>query len=207
MENEKNYIENLYSDKFKKFEIKTSEEEWDSLNSKLIKTNFFKFSFVTFNIFYLMAFLAFAGSTAYFGISNVLLTKKVKFLENVLSHKQNTENNDFIVNDSILSEKTVMNAKAAVLNIKKIQQKSTQKITDIKNISSKEPKISEPANDIDTVKSIIQALNDTTVIVKSESVAKPLSEIQKVTKVKKTVLIKKDTVFVKDTVVIKKPAK
>jgi hypothetical protein len=76
MENEKNYIDKLYSDKFSKYESNISDDEWAKLSIKLSKVNFLKFSFTTFNAYFLLAIVTFVAAVIYFGINNFNISKK-----------------------------------------------------------------------------------------------------------------------------------
>jgi hypothetical protein len=81
MHNQEDQIEKLFSEKFEKYEVKSSEQEWLDISSKLNRVNFLKFSFVSFNIYYLAVIIAFAGTTTFTGIKNVELSNKVQRLE------------------------------------------------------------------------------------------------------------------------------
>ena|ERR1035437_3382622 len=77
-------IEKLFSKKFEHFEVTTSDEDWRKLNSKLRRNNFLKFSLVTFNVYYLLALITFAGTATYSGLTNHKLSKKVDQLEKTI---------------------------------------------------------------------------------------------------------------------------
>jgi hypothetical protein len=191
MENENDYLDKLYSTKFEKFEVQSSDDDWNKLNSKLGKSNFLKFSFASFNVFYLAAFLSFAGTASYFGVNNAIQSKKIDSLEkkiDVLKKKVENQEENLVLTDSAKIKK-IENETIILLQNKQIQPTSFDKKV---NILTNKPEITLKKD------SVFQKID-------SSVINKP--QIQKINKVKKTVFVKKDTVFVKDTIRIKKKVK
>jgi hypothetical protein len=128
MQNEKDNIEKLFAEKFGNFESQTSEKDWNSLYAKLRIANFMKFSVATFNIYFLVTLVALAGTTAFFGINNAILSGKVKHLENSIqkSSLQNAENrtSDFLV-DTVNIPSGLTNREEANNSVKNIHQNSS----------------------------------------------------------------------------------
>jgi hypothetical protein len=196
MENENDYIDKLYSGKFEKFEVQSSDDDWTRLNSKLGKSNFLKFSFASFNVFYLAAFLSFAGTASYLGVHSAIQSSKIDSLEKkieVLIKKVEKQEELLILTDSANTEEVEINIDENKTNIP-VQNVEIQKTpTDNKdNILKNTPEISIKTD------SVAQK-TDSSVINKSPK--------QKISKVKKTVFVKKDRVLITDTVRIKQNQK
>jgi hypothetical protein len=193
MNKENDYIDKLYSEKFDNFEDQTSDSDWISLNSKLSKSNFLRFSFVTFNIFYLAVLLMFAGTSTYLGVSNIIYTKEIQKLEEkikVLQQQSDTTESLTLTTDSITIEnkvqKTEIKRENSLLNNKEIQAS---------NIEYK--------SNTSIDKALINTSKDS-VYLKPDSISVSKTIPVKINKVKKTIFVKQDKVIVKDTVVIKK---
>lgn len=205
MHNEKDNIEELFSKKFEKFEDKPSDQEWLELSSKLSKSNFLKFSFITFNIYYLMALVAFAGTASFTGIRNIQLTQKVQKLEQtVKSYQKQGE-----VTSPPLQYSDSMKSQPAT-SIDEIKPSKTVN-TKIENRKKEEPLIKEKSGELE--KDVNQPLPNPPVVLKDNSV-KPdaMSSIDttnkpRFRKVKKILVVKPNPVVVKDTVVITKRLK
>ncbi len=198
----KDDIEKLFSKKFEKFEVKSSEEEWIHLSSKLNKSNFLKFSFVTFNIYYLLVLATFAGTATFAGIKNIQLTKKVYRLEQTVQTYQNADQK------KPLTDQSVDSAKVLLPLFKPEESKEVTKV-EIKPANENRAKSIEPASSPknrvsteipkeikDTVKAPIININQSDTTIKN-----------KVRKVKKTLVVKPKTVVIKDTVVVTKSFK
>ncbi len=189
-------IEKLFSKKFEKFEIKSSEEEWSRLSSKLSRSNFLKFSFVTFNVYYLLALLTFAGTATFTGYKNLRLTKEVKQLEQTIETYQKEKPTQVLsvpldsdrINPQIIKANKSGDAKTAVGNNPGLQGKNV-------NIEGVKPS------------NVVLAVKDTSRKIDSKPVQVDTTNSKKIKRVKKTIAIKKDKVVVKDTVVITKPSK
>jgi cell division protein FtsL len=169
-------IEKLFSGKFEHFEVNSSEEDWRQLSSRLKVSNFLKFSVMTFNIYYLVALFAFAGTATYSGIRNYALNKKIDQLETTIKAQEKKETNvslshsHLIINEPVKSEvkvnpKPVIQKKAANLEI--IPAKKTASFTDTIKIAADPLQI------------------DTT--------------YNRKTKIKRTIVVKRDRVVIKDT--------
>ncbi len=191
MESEKDYIDKLYSEKFEKFEFQTSGDDWNAMNSKLGKSNFLKFSFATFNVFFLGALMAFAGTATYLGVTAINQSKKIEQLENkieVLKVKENNNETSPLIIDSTIIEK------------QKEKQKPNNEIN-VSNFVKKEIpfKNIEVPPQLNSKKDSIYVTPDSTAVIKTET--------QKIKIVKKTTFIKKDKVILTDTIIIKKKEK
>jgi hypothetical protein len=196
MENENDYIDKLYSGKFEKFEVQSVDEDWTRLNSKLGKSNFLKFSFASFNVFYLAAFLSFAGTAGYLGVHSAAQSAKIDSLEKkieVLIEKVEKQDDLLILTDSASIEEVEINTDENKTNFP-IQNIEIQKTpVNSKEITLKNaPEISIKADTVDQK-------TDSSIINKSS--------VQKINKVKKTVFVKKDKVLITDTVRIKQNQK
>jgi hypothetical protein len=192
MDNEKDYLDKLYSEKFEKFEFQSTGDDWNQMNSKLGKSNFLKFSFATFNIFILGALIAFAGSATYFGVNHIIQSNKIESLEKkieVLQDQVNKNEPKSIIIDSASIEKN--EKKQEFIDASK--GKKGESIDNIKENKNEKIVLTEANTKKDSI------------IVKPDSIFK--AEAQKIKKVKKTVFIKKDKVLVTDTVRIKKKDK
>jgi hypothetical protein len=196
--NDEQNIEKLFSKKFEKFEIKSSDEEWTRLSSKLSMSNFLRFSFATFNVYYLLALICFAGTAAITCINNYNLTKKIEHLEQSIETYQKR--------DSIRNLPTVPIDSAHLYEdaIKNTPEHKKEINTDlsIKNTpesAKKDENLNQPSNMLETIQ-------DTT---KKKEIKPTQSDSvsHKMKKVKKTVTIKKESVVVKDTIVITKQNK
>lgn len=202
MHNEEEYIKDLYSKKFENFEVKTSDDQWLKLNSKLRRKNFMRFGISTINIFYLTIFFVFAGSTVYFGINNQHLSKRILDLEN--------DANSVGLKDS-LSPK--LEEEVKVIDTVSIESLHADTISNQKHkVKTVKKNVSKPEFVKDTMKNVLYPeLNDH---VKDSSFNKgsdtthvriPAKPVVK--HVKKTVLVKQNKVVIKDTVVIKRSSK
>jgi len=171
-------IEKLFSGKFEHFEVNSSEEDWLQLSSRLKVSNFLKFSVMTFNIYYLVALFAFAGTATYSGVRNYALNKKIDQLETTIKAQEKKETNvspshsnpNPIITEPVKSEvkvnpKPVIQKKAANLEI--IPAKKTASFTDTIKIAADPLQI------------------DTT--------------YNRKTKIKRTIVVKRDRVVIKDT--------
>jgi len=181
-------IEQLFSKKFEHFEVKASEEDWIKLNSKLSRSNFLKFSIVTFNIYWLLALLAFAGTAIYSGVYNHKMTKKVKQLEQTIQTYQKDMDGENTV-APVGPEK-----KEAIL-IERPHQTNNQKTPALH---------ASPSN---LVKAPIQMLQpssrvDSSININEEPLQTDSSSYHRKTKVVKNIVVKKSSVIVKDTMVI-----
>ena len=220
MENKKNYIENLYSEKLGKFEYQTNNADWEALSAKLSKTNFMKFSFATFNVFYLGALLAFAGSSAYLGIANYTLSSKIQLLESKI---EILSKNEEFLKRNISIPNTFENQNVTLENNKAINNKKTTKIAN-NEIVNKNAKTNSPQNKISTSQpSLHTKLANTNEAVNTipqqasvkgeitnntiDSLSTTNYEPQKIKRVLKTIFVKQNNVVLKDTVVIKKKLK
>jgi len=195
MDSEKDYIDKLYSEKFEKFEFHSSGDDWSKLNGKLGKSNFLKFSFATFNIFFLGALLAFAGTATFLGVTNIKKSEKIEELEKKVEIFQEKENKSIpSLVDSIIIEnqdnRTEISDEIKALN-------AANKNEVLQKLSETKEKTIAP--EIVIKKDSVHAKTDSATHIKSEP--------PKINKVKKTIFIKKDKVVLKDTVVIKKKEK
>jgi len=196
MDKESDFLDKLYSEKFDKFEDQAFDNDWIKLSSKLGKSNFLKFSFVTFNVFYLAVILTFAATSTYMSVSNIIKTKKIQNLEKKieeLQQKQDTTEAFALTNDSIIIENTGQEAEVK------------NEINLLKNENKKELKQNrdEEKADKSIAKSQIGTAKDSVFIKPDSSSVNRIVPV-KINKVKKTIFIKQNKVLVKDTVVIKK---
>jgi hypothetical protein len=183
-------IEKLFSKKFEHFEVKTSEEDWLTLNSKLKRSNFLKFSIVTFNVYYLLALLTFAGTATYSGFNNHKLTKKVNQLEQTIKTYQKSER--IVPLDSV--KKTTL--------IEPDQKKTIQNTTPLKT----EPTLAKPSVIKMLQPSTRVAINDSSLKINDNPLQVDTPYVRK-TKVVKSIVVKKSSVVLKDTMVIVKHSK
>ena len=184
-------IEKLFSKKFEHFEVTASEEDWLQLNSKLWRSNFLKFSTLTFNIYYLLALITFAGTATYSGFNNHHLTKKVDQLEKTIKTYQR-KNVTFPV-DSVKSSEIFIepNPKKDVSNRTPIKAEPT--VAKVATVKMLQP-VDRPAINDSALK-----INDNPIQIDSHLVRK--------TKVVKSIIVKKNSVVVKDTMIITKQRK
>jgi len=204
MHNEKDNIENLFSKKFEKFEVKSSDQEWLELSSKLSKTNFLKFSFITFNVYYLMVLVTFAGTATFTGIRNMQLYNKVEKLEQVVQSyqmKEQTNSSPATYSDSIKSKPAAIEENKPAKTINTIIEDKKKAEPEIKVKAKEEEKTVSlpPVNPPMEVKD-----NSLKPEVPSsvDSASKP-----KFRMVKKTLVVKPKPIVLKDTVVITKRMK
>lgn len=217
MDNEKDYIDNLYSDKFKNFEFQSSSEDWDLLNSKLSKSNFFKFSFATFNMYFLVGFISFAATASYLGVTNIKLSKKNEILENkievLIEQKKQNEVYPILIDslelENFEDEPDIDIGQETEDNFENVEVPENKKDKLIKptiilpQINSKNDSVYTKPDSL----AIKLSSNKDSAFVKPDSSAVIVPKIQKVKRVKKTIYIKKKNVIITDTVVIKKKSK
>jgi len=188
MDNRKDYIDKLYSEKLGKFESKISTDDWSKLSPKLAKSNFLKFSFVTFNAYFLTAIVSFATAATYLGVNNIKQSKIIERLEDkieVLQEQQIKNNIEPLLLDTFAIEEPEVDDIEVVETkpIKKIEEKIEQLPKQLKGDS------------INTKKdSLVVAKPDTSRI-------KPKKVIRRI---KKKVFVKQDKVVIKDTVKVMK---
>lgn len=205
MHNEKDNIGELFSKKFEKFEVKSSDQEWLELSSKLSKSNFLKFSFITFNVYYLMALVAFAGTATFTGIRNIQLSQKVQNLEQTVKSYQKQEE---VTSSPAQYSDSVMSQPATSMEEIKPSKTINAKI---ENRKKEEPAIKEKSDEVE--KNNNQPLPNSPAEVKDNSVKSAVMTSVDTTnkprfrKVKKTLVVKPNPVVVKDTVVITKRLK
>lgn len=84
-------IDNLFSKKFEKFEVKPSDSEWIELSPKLNRLNFLKFSFASFNIYYLITFAFLVTATTFSIVRNIQYAQEVQDLKRKLEEVQSKE--------------------------------------------------------------------------------------------------------------------
>jgi hypothetical protein len=193
MENEKNYIDKLYSDKFSKYESNISDDEWAKLSIKLSKVNFLKFSFTTFNAYFLLAIVTFVAAVIYFGINNFNISKKNEKLNDKIETFQDQQiKNDIepLIIDTFDIEETKLNTQSKITDIKPVTFEPTKKTTVEKEPSKKQSE-----------KNPINTKTDTSSVLKPDTQSIPK---KKIIRVKKKVFIKQDKVIIKDTVTVKK---
>jgi hypothetical protein len=191
-------IDKLFSKKFEKFEVKPSEGEWLELSPKLSRFNFLRFSFVTFNIYYLTVIVLFAGTATFTSVRNIQLSQKVDHLEQSLKIYQKNEETKKI---SVPSPEVEDVSKPVS---SKTHEFAVKKSKPSKNVESSLPSTyseSENPEKHNTQKEIKDTAQISTQIFNRPDT---LAKI-KVKKIKKTFVIKPRVVIVKkDTVVITK---
>lgn len=195
MYNEKDYLEKLYAAKLGNYEPQTSEDDWIKLNSKLSRSRFLKFSFTTFNIFYLAVLFAFAGAVTYMGIENRNLNRKVQLLkENIETiHKQAPQTPPFFSDTlSVIKQEILQEAKNTTTP-------PVSKPTEPQKIEYTSPQVSTTLQ--------IHVSKADSVSVKLDTASAIKSEPQRIKRVKKTIFVKQDKIIVKDTFVITKKVK
>jgi hypothetical protein len=199
MDNEFDYIDKLYSEKFDKFEDQTSGSEWDRLDSQLGKSNFLKYGFATFNVFYLAAFLTFAGTATFLGVKSIKQSTEIRKLEHKVEvlQKQVNQNETYPVLADSAATKSQEEKPENKIETKPVEKKETS--IAIQNINNSKENLSSNKPTLNLKKDSVYTKLDTSSTIKKEPV--------KINRVKKTVYIKKDNVIVKDTVRIKKEVK
>lgn len=220
MYNEKDDIEQLFSKKFEKYEVKSSEQEWLELSGKLSKVNFQKFSLTSFNIYYLSVMIALAGTTTFLGIKNYQMARKIYHLESTLQSLQKKEQllpqTDKPANYlEVQKSESVRETDATHVYVdprgkEKIEnEKAKPKFNAAEKVgSNSKVQISTPAinqefqnqQDLAIKEANLKPTESTN---KPDSVSQP--RIKKV--VKRTFVIKQKTVVVKDTVIVTKGIK
>jgi len=203
MQNEKDDIERLFSKKFEKFEVKTSEEEWLNISSKLSRSNFLKFSFTTFNIYFLLVLVTFAGTATFTGIRNSQLSKKIYKLERTIQSYQSKEHVHpaSTFTDSANIQLAQPELKTDVKTVEFQKESNPKSIPEIKSQTDK-PKI----KDVPLSSSEFEIKDTAQKVVINPSIRDTVQRTI-VRKVKKTFVIKPKTVVVKDTIVITKSLK
>ena len=195
MSNRNDDIDKLFSKKFEKYEVKTSEEEWLELSPKLSRSNFLRFSYITFNIYYLSVIMVLAATVGFAGVKNYQLTQKLISLE------QN-------VKTSSPKEKTISTPTSPVETKKEEESKATVDQSSI--IMTTKPV--QPVNSVISIKAkekeqpnVKEERKDTAQLSSQNlTVSDSLSQI-KIKKIKRTLVVKPRTVIVKkDTVIITK---
>jgi hypothetical protein len=187
-------IEKLFSAKFDHFEVKSSEEDWLKLSSKLSVSNFLKFSLITFNIYFLFGLLTIAGVATYSGLKYYRLIKKVHQLEQTIE--------DFKKLEPIQNAPFVAPIDTNQASVTKTNN-STEERTIRAEVQGKNAKTEE----IVTNANPVQIIRDTAQVINALPLQSDTTNKNKIKKVKKTVTIKKDKVVIKDTVVITKSLK
>lgn len=207
MNNKMDDIDKLYSDKFENFEFHSSDDEWGKLSSKLAKANFLKFSYSTFNIYYLTAIFGFFAFLVYLGLiifpTTAEFDPQQKFPGKLMELKTVVEKQEFAsdstMKTSVQDEQTIQkdskakeiyqDAKIDSLVAKDILKRETSKL-----ISS-------------DVKESLDKNHDSLTLSKSDTSDVIIQQTPKIKRVKKTIVIRKDQVIVTDTVKIKKREK
>jgi len=187
-------IEKLFSAKFDHFEVKSSEEDWLKLSSKLSVSNFLKFSLITFNIYFIFGLLTIAGVATYSGLKYYRLTKKVHQLERTIE--------DFQKLEPAQTAPFVAPIDTNQANVTKTNN-SSEKRTIRAEVQGKNVKTKE----IVTNANPVPIIRDTAQVINALPLQSDTTNKNKIKKVKKTVTIKKDKVVIKDTVVITKSLK
>lgn len=195
MHNEKNYIEKLYAQKFGHYEPQTSEDDWNKLNSKLSRSRFLKFSFTTFNIFYLTVLFAFASTVSYLGVENHQLNRKVQLLEENIETIHNQERQT----PQLLSDTLSVEKQEVLQEPKNTTNVPASKPTEPQNIEYTSPRVSTILQN--------QVSKADSVSVKLDTASTIKSEPPRIKRVKKTIFVKQDKIIVKDTFVITKKVK
>jgi hypothetical protein len=195
MEYDEDYIDKLYSDKFSKRESNISTDDWDKLSAKLGKTNFLKFSFTTFNAYFLSAIISFAAAATYMGVSNVSLSKKIEKLENkieVLQEQQKINELEPLLPDTTATKEPKINELDETLPDEVVVE--TKPFNKVKNKTEIVPEKAK-VDSIKTKKGSLVTEKPDTAVVKPKKVIK---------RIKKKVFVKKDKVIIKDTIKIRK---
>jgi len=202
MGSEQNYIDKLYSDKFGGFEMQSSAEDWAALSTKLGKANFLKFSFATFNAYYLTVIIVLTITAIFFVATNLNLNNKIEDLENQIEELNQPE----IINleqapiiDSNLVEPDVKEVATIDKNaLKREIKKNQQEDVNVSENQELKPERNKSSIEKDTT-SVIKPI----VVEKSDSIAAK-APTKKIKRIKKTVFVKKEPVIVNDTVTINK---
>lgn len=202
MHNEEEYIKDLYSKKFENFEVKTSDDQWLKLNSKLKRKNFMRFSISTINVFYLTMFVVFAGSAVYFGINNQHLSKRIQDIENDV--------NSIGLKDSLIREPQEEVKLADTVTFKNFHvdtiSNQRHKVKTIKKNLSKPEFVKDTMMNV-TSPELIDHVKDSSFNIAPDTTEISIPVKPVVKHVKKTVLVKQNKVVIKDTVVIKRSSK
>ena len=193
MEKDKDYLDKLYSNKFSKFESNISADDWTKLSTKLGKTNFLKFSFTTFNAYFLGVIVSLASAGAYLGVNNVSLLKKNEKLEDkieVLKEQQIKNDIDPLVVDTFIIEEPEVDENTEVNDI----------IFETKPIKRIEEKAEQLPDQLKV--DLVNTKKDSLVLVKPDtSIVKHKKVIRRI---KKKVFVKQDKVIIKDTVKVRR---
>lgn len=216
MENSNNAIEKLYSTTFTDFEDTPPNEDWSALSTKLDRVNFLKFSFSSFNVFYLFALLTLICSTAYLGVNNYLLLTKNTLLEmQIETLNRSAHINDVLdqtnithipndvhgkINTSTESLKNIQNSMSSS-NVNQQFEANNRSIFESVPMSDiNSTKISEPA----IVKPDVAKSNDTKMTIEAsipDSSTLNLAPSNAIRKVRKTIYVKQNHVIVKDSII------
>lgn len=194
-------IEKLFSSKLKNYQVTASDADWQKISRKLGRTNFLKFSVVTFNVYYLSAILLFAGTATYSGVKNYTLNHKVQKLEKSIAvyHKTGVfPEIEEAIDTTLVPEpeepELMQSTTLPSLELKKISESSHNAKPDAKHAALTDTVVTPKA---DSVKTEAPKEN------KMDSV----SVEKRVKRVKKTIYVKPTDVVKRDTVIISKPRK
>lgn len=181
-------IANLFSKKFEKFQVQTSNEEWARLNSKLNRLNFVKFSFATFNIYYLIVIVGLAGTVTYSSISYINLSKKLKSLEKEIGTDITYKNETPSLPHATNGAKDV---------IKRLDQEKEKKADsdfnhgDNKQVKpEKSKKIENSEINKESFKEVVAPP------IQTDTLKPPIKRVKKIISIKPTQVVIKDTVII-----------
>lgn len=191
--NDEKEIGDLFSGKFENFEVKFSEEDWLKIKPKLRFSNFLRFNFYNFNIYYLLAIVLFAGTTTFSGISYYKLSKKTKQLEKQIEQCELNQNSN-IEEENPVKPVQPVSANTTPVTIPENKPKKNKPITSV-----------QITNDIPvhvTGKQTTPDIGDTVTKVDDKPIPPDTNINIKYKKVKKTLKVRRGKFFVKDTLII-----
>lgn len=195
MQKDSSDIGKLFSEKFENFEAETSFEDWDRLNSRLSRINFVKFSFQSFNIYYLSIIMALAGTSVFAAVSYYNSSQKLKQLEMGKMVKENIRSNTIVVPADISKDE-----KENPAEIKQVEKGNIPMPDKTFIDSSKTDSHVKYDNNIQILSLIKQDSVET-----STSTPKKTDTVSSgIKRVKKVIMIKPTHVIVKDTIIVKK---
>jgi hypothetical protein len=156
--------DDIFKAKFRNFESKPDAGEWESLNAKLTKVNFFKFNISSFNIYYatLILSLTIVGSVFFFSentAKNASVIKEKEFKTIVMpkvpdkNNTINNSNNRTFTNEKDKSKKTMLSSRHIADSV--IKPKDTVAMAQINT---------KNANDSLPVRKVVKVVRKTVVI-------------------------------------------
>lgn len=198
MSTQKDDIEQLFSAKFEKFEIQSSEEEWNRLSAKLRWSNFLKFNITSFNIYYLAALITLTGILVWVSILHVDSSKQHFITPDSIPAIQEQVKGP-ILPQNIDSTKSIKQLEQTSKNEKEKKKEPYEAPTINCLPSIAEPVVNIPVETSATDSIKVEIPNEGLKLQSPDTLTKP-----RIRKIRKVRVIQPDAVIVRDTVNISK---